>query len=115
MRIACAILIACLWAGPTYAFDALSDRKAFLDVVVGKTLNRRGITLQVISNGKIAGRAFGGKVTGSWTWEGSNFCRTLYWGRNEIPRNCQAVSVRGNTLRFQADRGLGEIADFRME
>lgn len=104
-----------LTATPAFADLArILDRTAFLNLVEGRELSRLGISLQVAPNGSIAGRALGRDVTGTWTWEDGFFCRTLDAGDRSFPRNCQTVSVDGATLRFHADQGTGDIADFRI-
>ena len=95
-------------------FDRVADRATFLQAVEGKRLTRLGIKLIVGENGDISGNAFGRKVTGGWTWENGFFCRTIYYGRESLPLNCQMVKLRGDTLRFIADKGTGDTADLRL-
>lgn len=112
LSLASALLLA---ATPAFAdLTRILDRTAFLNLVEGRELSRLGISLQVAPNGSIAGRALGRDVTGTWTWEDGFFCRTLDAGDRSFARNCQIVSVDGDTLRFHADQGTGDIADFRI-
>ena len=92
----------------------ISDRATFVATVQGRELSRLGISLRVSPNGSIAGRALGRDVTGTWEWQNGLFCRTLDAGDRQWERNCQAVSVDGGSIRFQADEGQGDIADFRI-
>lgn len=104
-----------LAASPALAdLTRLTDRGAFLSAVQGRELSRIGISLNVLPNGSIYGRALGRDVTGSWTWEGGMFCRTLDAGDRQFARNCQVVSIDGTSIRFHADQGRGDIADFRI-
>lgn len=105
------LLALLLAASPAWA-DLVTDRSAFLNAVQGRELNRLGVSLQVAPNGSISGRALGRDVTGTWTWENSMFCRTLDAGDRQFERNCQVVSVNGSRIRFHADQGTGDIADF---
>lgn len=87
----------------------------FTSLVKDRSLTRFGIRLNVGLDGKITGRAFGRKVTGDWTWRDGYFCRDLYLNGNELDvQNCQMVQVRGNTVRFTSDRGVGDYADLRV-
>ena len=96
-------------------FRQVQNQSSFLGLVNGKHLTRFGIKLNVSSAGGIRGDAFGRPVTGQWRWEDGYFCRDLFWGRRDLGPNCQLVAVRGNTIRFHADRGRGRYADFRMQ
>ncbi|ABD56955.1 hypothetical protein [Jannaschia sp. CCS1] len=92
----------------------ITDRAAFINTVQGRELSRLGVTLRVAPNGSISGRALGRDVTGTWVWESGMFCRTLDAGDRQFARNCQVVSVDGSSIRFHADQGTGDIADFRI-
>lgn len=95
-------------------FAKVDDRTDFVSLLEGRQLTRVGIKLRVTPDGQISGRAFGYDVSGSWTWTAGYFCRDLYWGGDDLGRNCQEVKVRGDTLRFTSDRGSGDHADLRL-
>lgn len=110
-----ALIAPLLAASPAFADLArITDRTAFVSTVQGRELSRLGVSLNVASNGTITGRALGRDVTGSWSWEGGMFCRTLDAGDRSFPRNCQVVSADAGNIRFHADQGTGDIADFRI-
>lgn len=92
-------------------FAPVSERARFVSLVEGRELARFGIRLEVTSDGRIRGRAFGRDVSGAWRWAEGYFCRDLYWGSMELGANCQAVRTRGDTLRFISDQGAGRYAD----
>jgi hypothetical protein len=50
-------------------------------------------------------------VRGAWRWNGDYFCRSLYWGEMDLGPNCQAVRLKGDTIRFISDEGTGQFAD----
>lgn len=108
-------LLVFLAASPALAFDRVSDRAAFLNLVAGKELRTLGIRLVVTRAGEITGRAFGQPVTGSWDWKDGYFCRTLQAGDDVYGLNCQVVSQKNNRVRFQADRGTGDVATLRIK
>jgi hypothetical protein len=103
-------------AAPAMAADyaRVTDRGAFVALVSGKSLTSLGVTLSVSPSGSISGRAFGSTVTGSWTWTGGYFCRTLKAGDKVFPRNCQLVQQKPGRVRFTADKGAGDTADLRI-
>lgn len=110
-----ALLASLLAASPAYAdLVRITERGAFVSTVQGRELARFGINLRVAPDGTISGRALGRDVTGTWTWEGGMFCRTLDAGDRSWGRNCQVVSSDGSSIRFHADQGTGDIADFNI-
>lgn len=116
MRIALIAALSALLATPALAdgFSKISDRAEFLSLVQGHDLKRFGIRLVVTPDGKIAGRAFGRNVTGAWQWNAGYFCRELSWGAKNVALNCQVVKVQDDTVRFIADKGTGDHADFAL-
>ena len=101
-------------AAPAQAFDRVASKSDFVGLVAGKALTRMGITLTVLPDGRIEGRAFGRPVKGDWRWQGGLFCRDLTFGERDLGPNCQVVQRRGDTLRFIADEGRGDYADLRL-
>ena len=108
------ILALMVTAGSAQAMDRLTDRSAFAQAVTGKTLSRLGINLQVTPSGEIQGKAFGKPVTGEWQWRGGYFCRTMAFDGESLGANCQVVEVNGRKIRFTADEGRGDFADFTL-
>jgi len=113
MRAAVFALLSGLLAAPAMAdgFSQIEDRDQFMSVVAGRDLTRFGISVTVTPEGDIKGSAFGRDVTGAWKWDGSYFCRDLYWGQRNLGANCQEVKRDGNTVRFTSDQGQGRSAD----
>ncbi len=98
-------------------FAAVRDKAAFLSLVEGKEL-RIGVynlTLSLMPDGQIKGRALGWDITGSWAWKDGYFCRELDWSGMAIPYNCQLVEARGaDVVRFTVDQGNGATASFKL-
>ncbi|MGI3211567.1 dihydrodipicolinate reductase [Roseovarius tibetensis] len=92
-------------------FSQITDRSQFVSLIKDRDLSRFGINVNVTPDGDIKGRAFGSAVTGAWRWDGSYFCRDLYWGDMDLGANCQSVELKGNTVRFTSDQGQGRHAD----
>lgn len=116
MRFAIAIVLSSLIAAPAMAdgFAKVSKKSDFVSLIDGRDLKRFGIKLNVMPNGQIIGDAFGREVVGAWEWERGYFCRDLYWGSRDLGPNCQIVEVQDGTMRFTADRGKGDHADFAL-
>ncbi|MFZ3581242.1 dihydrodipicolinate reductase [Loktanella sp. DJP18] len=115
-----ALIVALLTAVPLAAsaqgYQPITDRATFLSLVEGRSLDQRlfGVALRVTGDGRIAGDAMGGTVSGSWSWEDGFFCREMMWGDRDFPLNCQRVDLNGDLLRFTADRGQGDDATLRI-
>ncbi len=113
----CVWALGSLWgstAGAESGFERIAEGQAFAQTIVGRELSRPGIRLKVLPDGRIEGRGLGLPVTGSWHWAGSYFCREMDWSGYEIPHNCMVVLINGRTVRFIADEGTGDFADFRL-
>jgi len=95
-------------------FRPIESLDRFVSLTNGRDLRRFGIRVQVTPEGQIEGRAFGGPVTGAWTWESGFFCRDLFWNGDDLGYNCQLVEENGDTLRFTTDRGAGIYADLTL-
>lgn len=112
-----AFLIAFALTGPAFAegFQRVAEKDRFLQLIGERDLTRFAIRVKVTSGGDIVGRAFGQRVSGEWAWQDGYFCRSLFWGKQEIGDNCQTVEVLGETLRFTSDRGTGQFADLKLD
>lgn len=116
MRYAVLAALTALIAGPVAAdgFAKVSKKSDFVSLIEGRDLKRFGIKLNVMPDGKITGAAFGREVLGAWEWQQGYFCRDLYWGSRDLGPNCQTVEIQDGTVRFTADRGTGDHADFAL-
>lgn len=111
---AMAISVLALCVSSAQAFEKVTSREDFLQIVSGKDLRLTGIKVNVLPGGQIKGRAFGVGVRGQWQWRDGYFCRSLYWGKRDLGPNCQEVKVSGETIRFTSDRGTGQFADLNI-
>ncbi len=103
-------------ASPVFADRSkVSDKAQFVQLVSGKSLVRPFVDLQVSADGSIAGKGAAWAVTGNWTWKQGYFCRSLFWGGDDLGYNCQEVTLENGRLRFTSDKGAGKSADFRLK
>ncbi|MEL6960420.1 MAG: dihydrodipicolinate reductase [Pseudomonadota bacterium] len=111
-----AVVAALAVATPAFAYERISDRATFMSTVGGKDLRIAlyGLTINVLDNGSITGKAVGWDLTGSWSWEDGYFCRDMDWSGYPIDYNCQLVEVDGDRIRFTVDRGAGDNAVLRI-
>lgn len=116
-RIAAALVSAAVLMLPQAAaaeLKRIENKSEFVKLVQGKTLSRPLVRLTVTPDGKISGRGATWDVTGSWDWKNGFFCRDLNWGGDDLGYNCQTVLANGSEMRFIADQGAGQSADFRL-
>ena len=110
------IIICIISPANAKAFERISDRDTFVDTVDGKDLRIAlyGLTLNVLADGTIAGRAIGWGISGTWIWEDGYFCRDMDWSGTAIGYNCQLVELNGDRIRFTVDQGDGRNAVLRI-
>ena len=96
-------------------FAKIDSQDDFVRLVTGKELTRPFVNLTVTSDGRIKGMGASWEVTGEWTWRDGFFCRSLFWGGDDLGYNCQEVKSNGERLRFTSDQGTGQSAVFRLK
>ena len=100
---ALAALAACGSPSPT----PVTTQSAFLSLVNGKTLASPTAAITLTADGgmtvSLPNRA--DLIRGTWTWVGSEFCRTLAPGTGVEDTACQDVSVLGDVLTFDGPDG----------
>ncbi len=105
-----------LQAGPGMAQLVRIETEAkFREVVEGALLTRPLVKLTVTGDGRISGTGAFDDIQGRWQWDGDYFCREMTWGSREIAWDCQTVSAAGDTIRFTAERGAGDSAEFSLK
>jgi len=93
----------------------ISKENEFINLIDGKTLNRFLIKLSVGKDGTISGTGAGIDVKGNWYWQGDYFCRSLFWGEQNLGSDCQKVELINQKLFFTADQGSGATAGFTIK
>lgn len=111
-----ALLLLTLLPATAHAYEPVTDRGRFLDLMQGRALHigLYALTINVEPNGTLRGRALGSDVSGTWDWKDGYFCREILWSDVEIPHNCQLVEQNADKLRFTSDRGAGRSAAFTL-
>ncbi|UWR22203.1 dihydrodipicolinate reductase [Sulfitobacter sp. S190] len=113
--LAASVAVGLTAAVPAFAeFQKVQSADAFKSLVVGKTLTRPFVKLEVSPGGAISGTGAAWAVSGNWTWKNGYFCRSLEWGGDDLGYNCQEVTASGQKIRFTSDQGAGRSADFNL-
>jgi len=109
-----AVAAICAPALAAAELEKLTSESDFVSLVAGKTITRPFVELQVSPQGEISGRGLYWDVEGEWSWQDGYFCRSLFWGGDDLGYNCQEVRGTGDRIRFISDRGDGQSAEFTL-
>lgn len=86
------------------AQSRISDQDTFMSLVDGRTLTRPLVRLQVRGDGTVTGLATAQDVSGSWRWQGANFCWEFTLNGQPYQDNiCLVVVQDGDRLQFSED------------
>jgi hypothetical protein len=111
------LLLAAPVAASANDFKPIMDKDDFLSLIQNRELRigMYNLSLNLMPDGQIKGRALGWDITGKWQWQDGYFCREMDWSGMEIEYNCQLVEVNGDErLRFTVDKGAGDSATFKL-
>ena len=96
----------------------ITTEQELREKVVGKRITNEDGHVVIHEDGTVTG-AFGkggrDKLTGTWTWEGQHYCRTLKVSGTDYGRDCQVIEVSGDTLASTTERGKGERSVWKLE
>ena len=96
----------------------ITTEQEFREKVVGKRVTNKSGYAILQEDGTITG-AFGkggkDKVTGTWTWEGQYYCRTVKLGSNDPGYDCQVIEVSGDVLTSTRKKGKGKSSVWKIE
>ena len=82
-------------------FKPIASPGEFLDKVAGVPITfENGAEFTNNPDGTITGEANGQPVTGGWSFQNGQLCRTLVIGGNPLPEVCNIVEIAGDDLRF---------------
>lgn len=82
-------------------FKPIASPGEFLDAVAGSPITfENGAEFTNNPDGTITGEANGQPVTGSWTFQNGQLCRSLTVGGSALPEVCNIVEIAGDDLRF---------------
>ncbi len=98
-------------------FLPVRDKSAFVSLVQDRELRigLYNLSLNLLPDGRIEGKALGWSISGTWNWQDGYFCREMDWSGMAIDYNCQLVEAEGTEkLRFTVDQGAGDSAVFRL-
>ncbi len=98
-------------AAATAEAKEIRKESQFLEVVGGKKLVSGSTWLIVSADGKIQGDAGkNGKIVGAWVWNKKYFCRNVIIGKNQLPEDCQKVTIDGDQITFTREKGKGDTS-----
>lgn len=111
------LMLAAPVAAAANEFQPIKERDAFLSLVKDRELRigLYNLSLNLLPDGQISGKALGWGITGTWSWQNGYFCREMDWSGMPIEFNCQLVEASGDErMRFTVDKGMGDSATFKL-
>lgn len=96
-------------------FKRITTLDQFKANLVGRTIVGGGARMIIGDSGTVTGTARAGKVSLTWKWQGSFFCRTGTVGNEKLSNDCQQIWIKGRTVRFVRDRGTGSTAEYQIK
>ena len=100
----------CFTATSTLAqdFQRIKSKSEYTAQVAGKRLVADFGWVKATADGGITGEINGQSARGNWTWNRGFWCRDITYGSTTLPRNCQAIFIKGDTLVSIRDKGQGD-------
>ena len=89
----------------------ITTKEQYLEAVVGKRLvNVENDSVWVMKHpdGSITGEAGSKAITGTWTWEGTFWCRTIKVGGKDRGSDCLKMVIDGDMISSTRNKGKGE-------
>ena len=114
-------LCTCLVVGLTLAAtpamaEEIKTKAQFLEQIAGKKLVQKDNWVILSPDGTVRGEGPAkGPITGKWTWEGTYYCREITVDGTKFTRDCQAVTLSGNTVNFIHEKGKGISISWTVE
>ena len=80
----------------------ITDRDRFVTLTAGRALVSDTAFVRLTAAGDLTAEipSLGRTVSGTWTWENGQFCRTLAPGSGVKPNTCQSVRITGDQVVF---------------
>ncbi len=96
--------------------EVIENKEKFMNLIVSKKLVQGETWVTIHKDGTVEGKGpRGGSISGSWEWSDRYYCRDIVIVDQEMPRDCQVVSVEGNTVTFTHKDGAGVSVRWTIE
>lgn len=89
-------------------FTRITSKADFTKVAVNKKLVANWGWVRSGSDGRVTGVSDGDSISGTWTWQGRNYCRDITFGSTRTGFGCIAVYVSGDNIVYIMDKGQGQ-------
>ena len=91
----------------------LTTEKEFRELVVDRELAGEQTLLWYTGDGKVVGMSRGKRIEGTWSWVGTDLCRTATLGSRNLGYDCLAIFVIGDLVIVVRDGGRGRAFALR--
>ena len=101
-------------ASAEMAETRITTEAQYRELVVDRKLGSDYGWAIIHADGTISGVLAKKELIGVWTWEGEYLCRSGLYGGKELPRDCQVIVVKGETVTFIRDEGKGRKNTYKL-
>ncbi|MCP4319380.1 MAG: hypothetical protein GY789_26180 [Hyphomicrobiales bacterium] len=102
------IIVGFVVGGTSAMAKEITTEKQFLEQIAGRNLAETDSWVIISPDGTVSGKGpNNGKIVGKWIWEGRYYCRDIVIDGVPLPRDCQTVSIKGDTVAFTHNKGDG--------
>ena len=92
----------------------LTTEQEFRELVVDRELAGEQTLLWYTGDGKVVGMSRGKRIEGTWSWVGTDLCRTATLGSRNLGHDCLAIFVIGDLVILVRDEGRGRAFALRL-
>ena len=91
----------------------ITTEQEFRELVVDRELAGDQTFLWHISDGDMVSESLGKRAEGTWSWVGTDLCRTATLGSRNLGHDCLAIFVIGDLVIVVRDAGYGRAFALR--
>ena len=102
-------------AAPSPDEGRLTTENEFRAAVAGMTIVWEHGSATIHEDGTVTGTVAGQELTGTWSWQGEFYCRSIKISNITVPDDCQVLILSGDELIVIGDRGMGDSNVFQLE
>ncbi|MEW2918630.1 hypothetical protein AB1A64_16320 [Ruegeria sp. ANG10] len=96
--------------------EEIESKTKFLELVADKKLTQGQTWVKILKDGVVEGKGpEAGKIRGTWEWKGKFYCRDIVIDDVPLPHDCQAVSIKGDSVTFAHKDGSGISVSWTIE
>ena len=113
LTLAAAVVLLAFTAPAAADGKRITTEKEFRELVVDRELAGEQTLLWYTGDGKMVGESRGKRIEGTWSWVGTDLCRTATLASRNLGYDCLAIFVIGDLVIVVRDEGHGRAFALR--